>query len=223
MSSGIIRGEPNDEKVWAALDMIMDREYHFASGLGLKVARCFVDSGYATKTVYNYCRTRQSKGRFAIKGSGAMGIPLLYKYAYPKRQGVILTILGVNDGKQEVMSRLGIDTPGKMYFHFPHDDEFLKRGYDSVYFKQLISEHKVIRKSGGLVHVTWEPIVDKARNESLDLRCYILAAMKSCIGNIEPEKFWQRQFDAIKKTSTPSKKKFVIKEKLPASREMNIW
>lgn len=220
---GIIRGEPNDAATWQGLDSVMDREYFFANGTALLVARCFIDSGYATKSVYEYCRYNRHKGRFAIKGSGAVGIPLLYKYANPKGAGVILTILGVNDGKQEVFSRLAIDAPGNMYFHFPVDDEFLKRGYDEVYFKQLISEKKVVRKSGGLLNVVWEPVSAGVRNESLDLRVYNIAAMKSCIGNLG-ETFWTRQAQSLK---TPVRKteerKTAVTEKVPVTRQINIW
>lgn len=223
ISRGLIRGAPNENATWQALDAVLDREYHFANGTALKVARAFIDSGYSTKTVYSYCQSRRNKGRFAIKGSGAIGIPILYKYTHPKGYGIILTILGVNDGKQEIMSRLGIDAVGAQYFHFPKDDEFLQRNYDAVYFKQLLAEHKVIHKSGGLIHVTWEPVTPKARNESLDVRVYAYAAMKSCIGNFG-EKFWTQQAETIQKdNAVKSSKKVTPKKDVPASREMNIW
>jgi phage terminase large subunit GpA-like protein len=222
ISRGIIRGAPNENATWQALDAVLDREYKFANGTSLKVARAFIDSGYSTKTVYSYCQQRRDKGRYAIKGSGAIGIPILYKYTHPKGYGIILTVLGVNDGKQEIMSRLGIDKAGAQYFHFPKDDEFLKRGYDTVYFKQLLAEHKVIRKSGGLINITWEPITSHARNESLDVRVYAFAAMKSCIGNLG-ERFWTRQAEELEKNLSVKNKKRVPEEKIVCSREMNIW
>lgn len=222
---GIVQGSPNSITTWQELDAILDREYHFQNGLSLKVARTFIDSGYATKAVYSYCQARQRQGRFAIKGLGTMGIPLLYKYSQPKGYGIVLSILGVNDGKQEVMSRLGISQAGAQYFHFPRDDEFLgRRGYDAVYFKQLISEHKVFYKSGGIVQVRWETIEEKARNESLDIRVYALAALKSCVGNLG-EKFWDYQEKSIQNDYSIKieKKKPPPKEKIIAQRQMEIW
>lgn len=223
---GVIRGAPNQIATWQALDEILDREYKFANGAALKVARTFIDSGYSTREVYDYCRARAVNGRFPIKGMGTVGIPLLYKYGQPKNSGVILTVLGVNDGKQSIFSRLGVDKPGAQYFHFPRDDEYLgKRGYDAVYFKQLISEHRVIRKSAGVLSVVWEPITKDARNESLDIRVYALAAMKSCIGKTTPEKFWARQAEAIQMqfSARLEKKKAAPVKKVAATRDMEIW
>lgn len=182
-------GKPNKAETWAQLDEILDREYQCADKSFLKIARTFIDSGYSTENVYAYCRRRSNRGIFAIKGYGAYGIPLIYKLT--QTGGVTVVILGVNMGKQEVFNRLGIGTPGKLYFHFPKDDGFLPRGYDQVYFKQLIAEHRVIRWSGGTAHQAWEPIYKGVRNEALDLRCYNICAIKSLKvdwANFESEK-----------------------------------
>ncbi|MBR2519739.1 MAG: phage terminase large subunit family protein [Selenomonadaceae bacterium] len=220
---GVIRGEPNFASTWRALDDVLDRVYFFGNGRPIKVARTFVDSGFATATVYDYCARNMSKGRFPIKGKSGMGLPLLYKYGNPKQTNVLLTILGVDDGKQEIMSRLGV-TEGNGVLHFPRDDDFFKRrGYDADYFKQLISEHKVFRKAGGIVYQVWEPIIEHSRNESLDLAVYNLACVQSCVGN-NPESFWRSQHEALrgdemktsrkKKARTSGKKNFV---------ETDIW
>lgn len=173
-----IAGKPNKFETWAQLDEILEREYHFADNSALKIARTFIDSGYSTENVYNYCRSRMTRGRFPIKGYGAFGVPLIYKFT--KVDGVMLVILGVNMGKQEVFNRLGLETPGKLFFHYPLEDYLLGgRGYDQVYFKQLIAEHRVIRWTGGTAHQAWEPIYKGVRNEALDLRCYNICAIKS--------------------------------------------
>ncbi|MBQ3433770.1 MAG: phage terminase large subunit family protein, partial [Selenomonadaceae bacterium] len=124
-----IFGKPNKLETWAQLDEIIDREYHRADNSALKIARTFIDSGYSTENVYAYCRSRMSRGRFPIKGYGAFGIPLIHKFT--KVDDVMLVILGVNNGKQEVFNRLGLETPGKLYFHYPLEDNLLGgRGYD---------------------------------------------------------------------------------------------
>lgn len=220
---GIVRGAPNQRETWEALDEVLDCEYKFANGLGLKVARTFVDSGYATRSVYEYCGSRAVKGRFAIKGSGAAGVPLIYKHSYPRNSGIILSVLGVNDGKQIVMSRLGISMRGAEYCHFPRDDEALgRRGYDANYFKQLISERRVLRKAGGVATYVWEPITSGVRNESLDIRVYATAALKSCIGTGKAEAFWARQASALK-GEIPAAGTAKPARKIVASRELNIW
>lgn len=224
---GIIRGEPTQFATWQELDDLLDRTYHFSNGTPMKVARTFIDSGYATAQVYQYCHAAMKKGRFPIKGKAGMGLPLLYKYGNPKQTNVLLTILGVDNGKQEVMSNLGINDPkSPCYMHFPRDDEYLgKRGYDSVYFKQLISEHKVVRKSLGIVYEAWEPISRDTRNESLDLAVYNLACVKSCIGR-NPEVFWARRRELLSNdfgVKVAGKKKKAAVAKPPAVHSVDIW
>lgn len=217
---GVILGRSVDYSTWLQLDEVLDREYHFANGNSLKVARSFIDSGYSTRAVYEYCELRRFKGRYPIKGKGGAGFPLLAGYSHPKRVSVPLVILGVNDGKQEIFSRLGIQEHGENFMHFPTDDEFLgARGYDSVYFKQLISERRVIRKSGGVPYISWETVTKHARNESLDLAVYNLACLKSLKVN------WEQQaaiiagnyFSPIKKSAETPQKSFA------ASRNLEIW
>ena len=108
--------------------------------------------------------------------------------------------------------------------HFPRDDEFFsRRGYDADYFKQLIAEHKVFRRVGGIVYQAWEPIVEHSRNESLDLAVYNLACVQSCVGN-NPESFWRSQYESLHGGSSNTlkrKKKARATAKIFA--ETDIW
>ena len=219
---GIVRGEPNQIATWRELDAVLDRIYHFRDGTPIKISRTFIDSGFSTSIVYDYCRASAAKGRFAIKGVGQSGAPLLYKYTYPKGAGIILTLLGVNDGKQEIFSRLNL-TEGQGAMIYPNDDEYLKRGYDSVYFKQLISERKVLRKVGGLLQQVWEPITAHARNEALDIAVYNLACLKSCLGNAEPEEFWRRREELLMQSGVAAKSEKAERRRAVKSREVDIW
>lgn len=198
----VIRGAPNEASTWRALDNVLDRVYYFSSGTPIKIARTFIDSGYSTAAVYEYCRAQVRRGRYAIKGKAGMGLPLLYKYSNPKNTGILLTILGVDDGKSEVMSRLGITAGNDGFMHFPRDDDFLgKRGYDRNYFKGLISEHRVLKKSGGVPYYAWETIAADVRNEPLDLAVYNFACVQSCVGK-NPAAFWTRRHELLKEDIT---------------------
>ena len=221
---GIVRGQPNNPATWVELDRVLDREYFFSDGTSQKVARTFIDSGYSTGNVYDYCYLNMRKGRFAVKGKAGMGLPLLYQYGHPKQTNIILTILGVDNGKQEVMSNLGLTEPGEGFMHFPNDDNFLgSRGYDSVYFKQLISEHKVVRKHNGIIYQAWEPINDKVRNESLDLAVYNLACAQSCVGK-NADNFWLQRQGLLHSTTSQTKTTNHDKPKSVAKfREIDLW
>lgn len=177
---GVILGKPDQAATWAELDDILDKVYTFADGRGLKIRRTYIDSGgHYTGKVYDYCAKARGKQRFAIKGQGGPGIPLNYKIA-KSTNAVPLIMLGVDDGKQQIMNRLSIEAPGELYFHFPLDEgmkDLSQRGYDELYFKGIISEHKRVLKKNGTIREIWEP-TQGVRNEPLDLRVYNLACMK---------------------------------------------
>lgn len=197
VSRGVILGRPDNAGTFAALDALLDKEYRFADGTALKVARTFIDSGgHYTGHIYKYCERNINKQRFAIKGQGGAGLPLNYKIAKASNSPIPLVLLGVDDGKQQVMNRLSISEPGAKYFHFPNED---RRGYDQLYFKGIISERKRTVKKGGQIREIWEPVKingETVRNEPLDLRVYNLAAMQS----LKPD--WPRLYDAIHGTQT---------------------
>lgn len=222
---GIVLGAPNQARTWKEIDNILDKTYHFADGKGLKVVRTFIDSGgHYTSDVYNYCQKNFHKQRFAIKGRGGPGIPLIYKIAKANNAKAPLILLGVDDGKQQIMDRLSIDSPGPLYFHFPQDEgikELSNRGYDDLYFKGIISEHKKVYKRNGVLREVWET-TKNVRNEPLDLRNYNLACMKS----LKPD--WDKlemlvngmsETEIKRSVAKPQKKKAVYR----AKKQVNIW
>lgn len=178
---GIVLGNPDKADTWAGLNKVLDRIYYLKDGTGLKITRTFIDSGgHYTGHVYKYCEANWSKQRVPIAGRAGAGQQLLYKLTRASNSPVSLMLLGVDDGKQQVMNRLGLDVPGPLYFHFPLDgDEGLPyRGYDQIYFKGIISEHKENYKKNGIIQSRWV-VSAGVRNEPLDLRVYNLAAMMS--------------------------------------------
>ncbi|WP_333594127.1 phage terminase large subunit family protein [Anaerospora hongkongensis] len=202
IKKGIVLGVPDRQETWDELDQQLDRAYRLVNGTGLMVARTFIDSGgHYTEQVYKYCRTNMHKGRFAIKGMPGAGIPLIYRVGVAKGYGIPLVLVGVDGGKQYIMDRLSIDTPGPKYMHFPMDNQqaellqgairktginipevLFMRGYDQIYFKGLIAEKLVPRKVKGKIIMQWENVATDKRNEPLDLKVYNLA----CLHSINP-------------------------------------
>ena len=182
IQKGIIPGNPDHPRVWQLLDGILDRQYCFSNGSSLTILRTFIDTGgLSTQSVYEYCKKNLYKQRIGIKGWATPGMPLVDKVSKDRKGfNLPLQFLGVNDGKQQVMTRLGLETPGEQFFHFPLDDEYLgKRGYDQLYFKGIIAEKKEVVYRGGLAKIKWTPVKRDIRNEPLDLRVYNLACWKS--------------------------------------------
>lgn len=221
---GIILGQPDWESTWSELDKILEHVYRFKNGTGLKIVRTFIDSGgHYTGHVYRYCEKNFIKQRFAIKGySNRPGIPLNYKIGKASGTTIPLVILGVDDGKQQVMNRLAIKSPGAQYMHFPLDEDqegLQNRGYDEIYFKGIMSERKVKIRRYGSIREIWQP-TKGVRNEPLDLRVYNLGCMLS----VNPQ--WDELQTIMKQ---PGQEAVVRKEppkparKRRVSKQTNIW
>ena len=180
IEKGILLGVPDAQShVWEDLDRLLNREFTFSDGRTLKIARTFIDSGgHYTSEVYRYCMDRQYQQRFAIRGAHEFGVPLLYKPAKARNfPGLLLTLIGVNDGKEYILQRLkNVTEKGAQYMHFPDDDE---RGYDRRYFRGLLAEKLVLEKNRGRIVKRWKNIAPDGRNEPIDLQVYNLACMRS--------------------------------------------
>ena len=221
----IILGAPDTLAVWEQLNEQLDREYRFSNGTGLIVARTFIDSGgHYGKEVYAYCQRHLVRQRFAVKGASTPGVPIIHKYSKVKTERgrtIPLVLIGTDSGKQYVMDRLSIETPGPKYFHFPANkpeqdavNEILwNRGYDEIYFRGLIAEQRVPRKKNGRIVWQWENIAKDKRNEPLDLRVYNLACLVSMNVDFKRLKALIAGEHSPKKTMEPLKKESKIAKK----------
>lgn len=183
---GQIMGKPSDEDVWERLDGIIQRSYFFANGKSLRVSVTFVDSGgHYTQDVYERCNERLGNRVFAIKGQQHEGIPFTRP---PSKVDIVkdgrkvgkawLYMIGVDAGKEHIMSGLKVKEPGKRYSHFPSNFE---KGYDINFFEGLLSE-KMVYSSGKW---KWEKLPGHNRNEALDCRNYANAAFRVLNPNLD--------------------------------------
>lgn len=226
IKKGVILGRPDQESTWLELDGILDRVYRFSNKKGLKILRTFIDSGgHYPGHVYRYCEKNFHKQRFAIKGyANKPGIPLNHKIGKADGTWIPLVILGVDDGKQQLMNRLAIKSVGPQYMHFPLNEDkagLNNRGYDELYFKGIISEHKMKVKKNGIIRDVWQP-TSGVRNEPLDLRVYNLGCMLS----LEPD--WESLKNNLMHPGTEIKPSNVHVAKKTAnkrrvSKQTNIW
>lgn len=174
----IFYGDPGQQAVWDQLDAFLLKEWFTPAGVKLTISATCVDSGgHFTSEVYDFCKQREYRRVFAIKGKGGYGIPFISK---PSRAGIkkdtYLFTIGVNEGKDTIYSRLKIEEPEKPgYCHFPLNVE---KGYDEAYFIGLTSEYKKPKRVNGLFRYEWVKRSSNVRNEPLDLRNYALAALR---------------------------------------------
>ena len=185
IKKGVIYGDPNENEVWIRLDDVIDHIYRFENGVGLRIARTFVDSGgHKTQAVYMQCRARTRRNVFAIKGSSQQDAPLTKP---PSKVNIVvggrivaktwLYSIGVNAAKADLLKgALLVMEPGPKYCHFSrHPDA----GYDFTYFTGLLSEVEEVKTERGRTRVVWKKLPGHERNEPLDIRNYAYAAAKS--------------------------------------------
>ena len=169
------------DETWDNLETYLDRELFFSSGAGLLIAATCIDTGghYTTKC-YQFLKKMEKKGKmiFGIKGmsrdKAGEGIPLLHMVSTNNQYKVKVFILGVDSGKEIVVTRLAAVDEGPGYCHFPINKEL---GYDETYIKGLNSEQRVTEVKDGRAVIKWKK-KSGTRNEPLDLRVYNTAAVE---------------------------------------------
>lgn len=177
----VIMGSPAEQYVWNRLDEILDKEYSYKNGEKIKILCVCIDTGgHFTQEVYQFIKPREIKRVFGIKGRGGEGVSYLSKPRKTDRVGISLFTIGVNTGKETILSRLKIDIEGARYMHYPSNEE---RGYDETYFKGLTAEVKVTVFDKGVRKTVWKTVGTK-RNEPLDIRNYAYAALKIANPNL---------------------------------------
>ncbi|HWI50448.1 MAG TPA: phage terminase large subunit family protein [Rummeliibacillus sp.] len=179
----IFWGDPGQEVVWEQLDMFLQTEFTGQNGVKYPISAACVDSGgHYTEDVYAFCKQREHRRIYAIKGRGGEGVAYINKPSKAGRVQVKLFTIGVNYGKDVIYTRLKEefeDKPG--YCHFPVEKE---KGYDESYFVGLTSERKVTRFVKGMPKTEWIK-KSSARNEPLDLRNYATAALRILNPNLD--------------------------------------
>ena len=174
---GVLYGDPGKDEVWKMLDDVLFSNYTRSDGLELQIMTTCVDSGgHYTEEVYKYCRKREMRRVWAIKGQGGSGVPYIQRPTRRNKSQAFLFMIGVDVGKDTMASRLKTNFPTEAGFcHFPMEAD---RGYDEQYFTGLTSERRNIRTVSGGVVINWVKKYEGIRNEPFDLRNYATAALE---------------------------------------------
>lgn len=164
-------GDPGQPKVWADLDTFLFQQFTHASGRKLVVQGVGVDTGgLHTEHAYRYCKLRENRNVFALKGSSLRGQPVVARPNLVHQFKVPLYMVGTDTAKDVIYSRLHLASPGPGFLHFPP-------WIDREYVDQLTAEKAVTRyvKNKGAVR-SYE-VMEGKRNEAIDLEVYALAAL----------------------------------------------
>ncbi|MBF0395759.1 MAG: phage terminase large subunit family protein [Desulfobacterales bacterium] len=173
---GELLGDPAQSEVWNQLDNLLNYPFKHQSGTALNIICMAIDSqGHRTQPVYNYCRTRLSRGVIAIQGASQSGKPVISRPSYQDvnfkgkviKKGVQLWTVGTEIIKSTIYSRLSISDKGAGYYHFPI-------GLEDEYFLELTGEKLVTRYKDGIPVKKW--VQTRSRVEALDCEVYAYAA-----------------------------------------------
>lgn len=175
----VFYGDPGQDGVWKELDEFLSRLWSYGDREQIGLSCTCIDSGgHYTDEVYRFVKPRERRNIFAIKGSSVHGKPGVSKPSRSNRRRVALFSLGTSALKGSLFSRLKVETPGPGYCHWPKELASNHRGYDAPYFRGLVSERMVTKKTGGRLRIEWVKRSAGTRNEPLDTRVYAMAALE---------------------------------------------
>lgn len=167
----VFMGNTELHDVWNQLDLFLQKNYVHESGNNIGVSVVAVDSGHRARLVYLFCREREFRRFFPVKGRDGFGQGILHRPKKRNEDGVWLFNVYVDEVKSKVYSQLSIENAGPGYCHFPNRPE-----YTSDYFKMLTAEQLVTAQKGGHKKLSWY-LPKGRRNEALDCRVYAIAAL----------------------------------------------
>ena len=212
---GVLMGDTGKPDVWKMLDDAIFSKYTRVDGLQMEVMTTCIDSGgHHTQEVYKYCKERESRRVWAIKGQGGSGIPFIKRPSRRNDAGVWLFIIGVDVGKDTLSSRLKqkFDTDFG-YCHFPTETN---KGYDEQYFIGLTAEYREVRTVKGRTVINWVKRSSGARNEPFDIRNYNTAAIEILNPNFE---MLEKRINGTPNIAIPQQKP----RKKRGSRGVEVW
>lgn len=169
----VIHGDPARQSLWQSLDEYLLRYWTREDGVDLPISTTTIDSGgHFTDEVYKFCKARENRRVWPIKGHSTAGKPFVGKPTRSNRRKCALFPINVSTGKETLFARLKIGERGAGYCHYPQG-----RGFNSAFFKGLLSEKPVLKYKQGQRVIEWvhQP---GTRNEPLDLEVYCLAALE---------------------------------------------
>jgi phage terminase large subunit GpA-like protein len=185
------------------LEEILGRVWPHASGVGLKIARLAVDTGYETSAVYTWGRkmgvgqVSPVKGVEGFNRSSPVSGPTLVdatEGGKKIRRGARLWTVSVSTFKAETYRFLRLERPTDEELaegiRFTAGTVHLPSWTDSEWCKQFVAEQLVtVKNRRGFTKLEWQKL--RERNEALDCRVYARAAAWIAGADRWPEAKWR--------------------------------
>ena len=195
----VIYGNPADEREWEEkLDPYLATVFQHASGQGLRIEAAAIDTGgHFTHQAYNYCRTRERRRVFAVKGDalpsrmvkGKATIQDVNWKGKVLKRGVRLWYVGTDTAKDLIYGRLLVTQPGPGYVHFSKE-------LPPEFYTQLTAESRVPQRTSRGIEYRWVN-TKRARNEALDCTVYAIFCTHAMGLHMRTDKEWDRLEHAV--------------------------
>lgn len=190
----VIPANPADERDWPdKLDPYLATVFSHASGQALKIEAAAIDTmGHFTHHAYNYCRTRERRRVFAVRGDplpskmvkGRATIQDVNCRGQVLKRGVRLWYVGTDTAKDLIYGRLLVTQPGPGYVHFSKD-------LPPEFYHQLTAEARMPQRTARGIEYRWvNP--KRARNEVLDCTVYAIFCTHVLGLHTYTDKMWSR-------------------------------
>ena len=193
----VFYGDTNKPQVWEDFDNWLLKKRAHACGADMSVVFTCVDSGYRPDDVYKFCKGKENRRVFPIKGEGGQGKPIVIRTSRKNTHKVRLFTLGVDGLKSTLYARLKMEDRGAGFCHF-------NMNYDDKYFESLTSERPVPKYYKGRMRIEWI-LPSGRRNEALDCRVYNMAAIEVLNPNFERLSEYMRKNKQDPISSTPTR------------------
>lgn len=166
----VFYGDPGRSELWQRLDDYLLRPWAHASGVRIRVAAAGIDSGgHYTSHVYRFCKQREGRRVYALKGSSSRDAPLVSRPTNRNQYRAKLFMVGTDQAKDQVFASLQKSEAGAGYIHIP-------QSVDEEFCNQLTAEKRVTTYKRGFPVPVYKKI--RPRNEALDLMVYALAVLE---------------------------------------------
>ena len=195
----VIYGNPADEREWDdKLDPYLATIFQHASGQAMRIEAAAIDTmGHFTHQAYNYCRVRERRKVFAVRGDSQPGKPIKGRATIQDvnwrgkvlKRGVRLWYVGADTAKDTIYGRLQVTQPGPGYVHFSNE-------LPANFYSGLTSESRVpVRTARGIDYRWVNP--PGRRNEPLDCTVYAMFAAEVIGLNTRTQREWDRLEQAV--------------------------
>jgi len=167
----VFRGDTERNNIWLQLDEYLNRTWKGENGANYPLSITAIDSGFHSKLVYEFCRLREHRRIYPVRGDEGWGKGYIDRPMRKNKFGVWAFRAFADEIKSKVFSYLQIDDEGAGFCHWPN-----KPCYDKVYFNQLTSEYLDKKWKNGKYYLRWI-LPQGRRNEALDVRMLNIAAL----------------------------------------------